>query len=62
MVNDRHWLLGGSQSITTPTRIFFPLVYRNSFCYIPQCYPTDHNMVNLPKVIITSDEEWDPSI
>ena len=61
-VDDKHWLLNGTQSITNPTGKIFPLVFKNGLCYLPQQYPTDIKMVTLPQVIITSDEEGDPSI
>ena len=32
----RHWLLGGFQSITTPTGEIFPLVFKNGLCYLTQ--------------------------
>ena len=40
----------------------FPLVFENELFYLPQQYPIDIEMVTLPQIIMTSDEEWDPSI
>ena len=61
-VSDKYWLLGGTQSITTPLGMDFPLVFKNELCYLHQHYPTDHEMITLPQVIMTLDEEWDPTI
>ena len=55
-------MLGGSQTITTHGGHIFPLLMKNRLCYIEQRIPTDHEMHNLPQVIMTSDKVWDPSI
>ena len=59
---DRHHFLGGKQSISTPCGCVFLLQLKNSLCYLPQCYPTDFEMANLLHVLMTLDEEYDPSV
>ena len=59
---DKHHLLWRKQSISTPCGCIFPLQFKNSLCYLEQRYPTNYETANLPQVIMTSDEEWDPFV
>ena len=54
---DKHHLLGGKQSISTPCGRIFLLQFKNGLCYLAQCYPIDYKMANLPQVLMISDEE-----
>lgn len=49
-------LLGGEQSIITPTSCIFPLVIKGGLCYLPQQSPTDSEMYGLPQVLMISSK------
>ena len=55
-------LLEGEQSIITPTGHTFSLVIGGGLCYLPQRFPTNHEMRELPQVLMISIIPWVPSI
>ena len=54
-------LLGGSQSVITPTGHIFPLVIEGGLFYLSQHLPTDCEMRELPQVLMVSSRPWDPA-
>ena len=48
--------------IVTPNGHELPLSVKNGLCYLQLSYPTDEDMRTLPRIIFTSDDEWDPSL
>ena len=61
-VNDKSSKVGGKQSLTTLDGYVIALTFKNGLPYVDMTPPTDRDMDDLPQVVLTSDEEWDPSI
>ena len=61
IMDDTILMVGGRQSFTTPDGSIFPLTMKNGLCYLEQQSPTAWEMENLPKQVMTSIKEWDPS-
>ena len=62
-VNDRSRRVpGGLQRILTVDGYEIPLAFRNGLPYLPIKPYTDREYETLPHVIMTSDEDWDPSV
>ena len=62
-ISDKAIHLGGKQLIVTACGTTFPIMIKKGLPYLPQHKPTDAEMNGgLPQVIMTSDQEWDPSI
>ena len=53
---------GGKQRIKCPDGYLIPLDIIQGLPYMKLRPPTDHELKNLPHVILTSDNDWDPSI
>ena len=53
--------LGGKCMISTPQGHHIPLAIRNGLPYMNMTKPTEEEMQNLPHVIMTSDDIWDPT-
>jgi hypothetical protein len=62
IVDDKAKINGGMQRIITLDGYIFPLSVRGGVPYIPMRTFTDKEFATLPHVIMTSDEEWDPTI
>ena len=60
-VDDTSILHGGNQVIITKCGHHFPLELHNGLCYLNITYPTEEDKHTLDTVILTSDDEWDPS-
>ena len=62
-VNDRSRRVpGGLQRILTVDWYEIPLSFRNGLPYLPIKPFTDREYATLPHVIMTSDQDWDPSV
>ena len=62
-VNDRSRRVpGGLQRIVTVDGYEIPLAFRNGLPYLPIKPYTDREFETLPHVIMTSDQDWDPSV
>ena len=62
-VNDKsRKVKGGKQSITTLEGNVIPLKFRDGLAYMDMSSPTDEELLTLPHIPLTSDEDWDPSI
>ena len=61
-VNDKALSLGGKQCINTPDDYSIPLNIRNGLPYMSIRPYTDKELLELPQIILTADQEWDPSI
>ena len=53
---------GGSQTLTTPEGHVIPLAIRDGLCYMDMRRPTDKELEELPHVIMTSDDIWEPTL
>ena len=53
---------GGKQRLTTPDGYLLPLNLIQGLAYLKIRPPTDYELENLPHVILTSDQDWDPNI
>jgi len=51
---------GGKQCISTPDGHKIPLAVRDGLCYMDMRAPTDDELTQLPHVLMTSDDPWDP--
>ena len=62
-VNDKSPIVTGEMpSITTLEGFVIPISFRNGLPYIKMRPPTKKELESLPRVPITSDKEWDPSV
>lgn len=61
-VNDRSCRVGGTQRIVTPDGITLPLCVHGGLPYLPLRPPTDHELETFPHIIMTSDDDWDPTV
>ena len=62
-VNDKsRKIQGGAQRIVTPDGYIHPLQVINGLTYVPMCPFTDKEWDELPHVIWTADQDWDPAI
>ncbi|HET7637806.1 MAG TPA: hypothetical protein VFK47_03615, partial [Ktedonobacteraceae bacterium] len=62
-VNDRSLKLKhGKQRIMTPDGYIIPLQIREGLAYLDMRPPTDFELENLPHVVLTSDDTWDPTV
>ena len=52
---------GGKQMIHASNRII-PLRFENALLYTPVREPTEWELENLPRVVLTSDEPWNPAV
>jgi hypothetical protein len=62
IVDDKSKLVGGKQRISTPDGYFIPLDILNGLPYFKLQHLTDEEMEMLPHVVLTSDNDWDPTI
>ncbi len=60
-VDDRSMKVGGRQCITTQDGYIIPLDIINGLPYMKMVPNTDKEWNDLPHVILTSSEEWDPT-
>jgi hypothetical protein len=60
-VNDRCIKLGGKNHIKTIDGYIFPLDFCDGLPYLPLRPYTDDEWDNLPHVLMTSDQDWDPT-
>jgi len=61
-VDDRSCKVGGTQCITTNDGYVFPMDIRDGLPYLTLRPFTDEEWETLPHVVMTSDEDWDPSV
>ena len=61
-VDDRSMRVKGRQCITTLDGYIIPLDIINGLPYMKMCPNTDAEWEELPHVILTSGDEWDPSV
>ena len=47
--------------VITREGYIIPLQVKDGLCYMKMRPPTDEELSSLPHVIVTSDDEWDPS-
>ena len=59
-VDDKHTLTGGLKRITTPDGFVFPLIFQNGLTYLRMRPFKDDKYDQLPHVMMTSDQIWDP--
>jgi hypothetical protein len=62
IVDEKSWLIGGTQRISTPDGFFIPLDIVNGLPYFKIRAPTDLELESLPNVILTSDKDWNPTV
>ena len=60
-VDDRSVHVGGKQHLETLEGYIIPIQCRNGLPYIEMQPPTDQEMDELPHVVLTSDQDWDPA-
>ena len=53
---------GHKQHMVTPNQSIIPFNIVNGLTRMPMCPLMDDNLENLPHVVITSDDIWDPTI
>lgn len=51
----------GKQHIVTSDGIVLPLHFRQGLPYLDMSKPTSQNMADFPHIVLTSDQEWNPS-
>jgi hypothetical protein len=61
-VNDKPRRVGGKQRIKTLDGYFIPINIQSGLPYVGMRPYTDSEWDMLPHVILTSDEEWHPSV
>jgi hypothetical protein len=61
-VNDEPILLGGSQTIKTPCGHVIPLSIKNGLPCMKMWPATQEDMDTLPRIQMTKDKHWEPSI
>ena len=61
-MDEKHPLLGGKGTISTPDGYTFKLSYSAGLAYINMRKFDAEEYANLPHVIMTSDKEWDPTV
>jgi hypothetical protein len=61
IVDDRSRHVGGKQRIITPDGHYIPLTILQGLAYLQLRPPTDQELHDLPHVLLTSDQDWDPS-
>jgi hypothetical protein len=61
-INDRSRLLPGGKQRTSIDGYQIPLVFKNGLPYLRCRKPTETELGLLPHIIMTSDNEWDPSL
>jgi hypothetical protein len=61
-IDDKSRKIGGSQCIRTVDGVMIPLSIRNGLLYMDMVPPTDKQEQTLPKLHLTSDEDWDPRV
>ena len=62
VVDDRSAKIGGRQCIRTLEGYIIPLEIRHGLPYLPMEPPTDKELEELPHVILTSTQVWNPTI
>jgi len=60
-VDDRSIHVGGKQRIETLEGYIIPIQCRSGLPYIEMQPPTDQELDELPHVVLTSDQDWDPA-
>ena len=61
-VCDKSVKFGGQQCLKTLDGRIIPFAIRNGLTYLDIRPPTDWELKNLPHIVLTSDEEWDPNV
>ena len=61
-VDDKSMKVGGQQVIRTPEGYMFPIDIVNGLPYVPMRKFTDDEYHDLPHVIWTSDDTWNPTV
>ena len=61
-VDDRSRVVGGKQRITTLEGYVIPLQIREGLAHFHMTPPTDDDLDIYPHVILTSDNDWDPTL
>ena len=61
-VDDRSRVVGGKQRITTLEGYVIPLQIREGLAHFHMTPPTDDDLDTYPHVILTSDNDWDPTL
>jgi len=61
-VYDRPLKLKGKQCIKTLEGYYLPIDFKNGLAYTPMRPYTDEEWEELPHIVMTSDETWDPTV
>ena len=61
-ISDKSVKVGGQQRLLTLDGTVIPFTVRSGLAYMDSRPPTDHEMLTLPHIILTSDETWDPTV
>ena len=61
-VYDKSVKYGGKQCLMTLDGVIVPFAIRQGLTYLDIRPPTDEEYTTLPHIIMTSDEDWDPSV
>jgi hypothetical protein len=61
-VDDQSRNIGEKQRITMTDGHYVPLTILHGLPYLQLRPPTDHELDNLPHIILTTNKDWDPSI
>jgi hypothetical protein len=61
-VDDRSIKVGGKQRLLTLDGYIIPLSIRSGLADLDMTSPTDAELESYPHAILTSDEDWDPSV
>ena len=61
-VDDKNPAVGGTGTISTPDGYTFPLSFKSGLPYVHMRRYTQSEYDTLPRVFMTSDKEWDPTI
>ena len=62
IVNDRSMKVGGSQHVRTNDGYILPLDIINGLPYLKMCPNTDQEFDELPHIILTGGNQWDPRV
>ena len=62
IVDDRSMKVGGKQCIQTFDGYIIPIDIINGLAYLKMFPPTDKELEQLPTIIMTAPDEWDPTV
>ena len=61
-IDEKPYAVGGKQQLVTPDGYIIPLAVRQGLAYMDMRQPTDKELDELPTIIFTKDDIWDPTI